>query len=772
MAGKKQKNPIRGLLDPVNEAIVSALPDGVEGTVRRALGMSDLAAKPTKTPAPKTPLAAKAEPKVGAPTKPPASKKKKKPLAVKTETPPVEKRKSVANTFEGVTDYDVAMGLARDAQHLKQGKGGQYAGAPRDVSGTGENLTVDSPEALELMRANLDQKAKEGLFNASWYDRSRGTGADLSGFDMTDYSPENLATPEANMASLFARGTAAYSPQYTPLSEVNAFAKQHNAKVVLGEDLIPKTRSQATNVNNAYMLDDLSGRYSFDPTAITLGKKTGPYADAKDPTIDPKNLYKTANDLWHGRVVGYSQPDNKDFNRAFTPQEHGFLIGENLLAADRANAAGLTPAGYAPGEYSWTPRSVQAATWGAQRIENAADSQAKALAVFEADKAAYDNDLAVWESNGRPKGQKPKAPKAPKTMTPEEMEQYAQYGIDDAVDENLASMTAEYMPGFSVKQAPELFQDNDLANQFSDVMAEATGKYDPTLRALQTYSLPTQEIPGGYMNSADVFEENKGYNSPMLGSTYSPLRQDVEPGPYQKDLGTKKVGPQMDEATQKALTLASMMSATRNAQEGTGANMFIPERSTHRKNQLNAAQMEGDRASIEQAIASMRGVPGLDVVDMGDVARITQFPGNKTPLTPIEIQEAIKSALVPNDVKVRRGRLDSASYWPNWGEEGSGQMTESFLSDLDALNIPNVYDRLNTPDFVDPVRRENEARNAFFEKYGLTSRPDLKKFTDLLGQEGPKSIRDFVAKYGSRGLPAILGGMTLPYLSSEDERQY
>jgi hypothetical protein len=711
--------------------------------------------------------------------KPKASKPKastppatgKKPLAVKTEAPPAPKRKSVANTFEGVTDYDVAMDLAREGQHLKQGKGGQYAGAPRDVSGTGENLTVDSPEALELMRANLDQKAQEGLFNASWYDRSRGTGADLSGFDLTDYSPENLATPEAKMASLFARGTAAYSPQYTPLSEVNAFAKQHNAKVVLGEDAIPKTRSQATNVDRAYTLDNLSGRYSFDPTAITLGKKTGPYADAKDPTIDPKNLYKTANDLWHGRVVGYSQPDNKDFNRAFTPQEHGFLIGENLLAADRANAAGLTPSGYAPGEYSWTPRSVQAATWGAQRIENAADNQAKALAVFDADKAAYDNDFAVWESNGKPKGQKPKAPKAPSTMTPEEMEQYAQYGIDDAVNENLASMTSEYMPGFGVKQAPELFQDNDLASEFSDVMAEATGSYDPTLRALQTYSLPTQEIPGGYMNSAGVFEENKGYNSPLLGSTYNPLRQDVEPGPYKGDLGTKKVGPQMDEATQKALTLASMMNATRHAQEGTGANMFIPERSTHRNTQLNAAQIEGARPSLEQAIASMRGVQGLDVVDMGDVARVTQFPGSDTPLTPVEIQRAIQSALVPDDVKVRRGRVDSASYWPNYGPEGSGQMTESLLSDIDALNIPNVYDRLNTPDFVDTVRRENAAREAFFAKYGLTSRPDLKKFTDLLAQEGPKSIRDFVAKHGSKGLPAILGGMMLPYLS-EDEEQY
>ena len=189
--------------------IVGRVPGNVARTAIKA-GEKALVKGAVKAPALKAPdITVTPKPKASKPkaATPPATGKK--PLAAKTEAPPAPKRKSVANTFEGVTDYDVAMNLAREGEHLKQGKGGQYAGAPRDVSGTGENLTVDSPEALELMRANLDQKAKEGLFNASWYDRSRGTGADLSGFDMTDYSPENLATPEANMASLFARGTAA-----------------------------------------------------------------------------------------------------------------------------------------------------------------------------------------------------------------------------------------------------------------------------------------------------------------------------------------------------------------------------------------------------------------------------------------------------------------------------------------------------------------------------------------------------------------------------------
>lgn len=708
----------------------------------------------------------------------------------KGKAAPAKGTQSVATTFDKVTEYDKAMNLARKGKHLKRDKTGQYVGAPRDMSGTGKNLTVNSPASLAVMRKNLDQKAKEGLFNASWYDRGRGIAADLTGFDLADYSPANLNSPEAAAASLFSRGTAAYSPQYTPLNEVNAFAKQHNAKVVLGEDVVPKTRSQAANVAGAYNLDALTGRYDFDPMAIKLGKKTGPYAEAKDPTINPQALYKTANDLWHGRVVGYSQPDNRAFNRAFTPQEHGFLIGENLLAADRANKAGLNPnapagIGHNGGpsmveDYNWTPRSVQAATWGAQRVESANAKQAADIAAYEKASAKYNRDLAKWEAAGKPKGKKPKAPKQPVIQTPEEIEQYARYGIDDAVNENLAALTSEYMPGFSVKQAPELFENTDMANEFSDVMAAATGTYEPTLKALQTYTLPIEEIPGGYMNSAGVFEENKAYYSPLLGSTYVPRRQDIEFGPFKPGAGEKKVGPQMDEATEKALRLASILNATRHAQEGTGANMFIPEKSTHRRSQLNAAQLEGPRSSLDQAISAMREVPGLDVVDLGEVARVTQFPrgvipaqdGNPKifPLSPVQIQNAIQSVDTPKDIKVRAGRLDSTGYWPEWGEQGSGQMTEAMLSDIDALGIPNVYDRLDTPDFTDPVRRENEARQAFFAKYGLTSRPDIGLFNDLLAKGGPKAIRDYVAKYGSQGLPVVIGGMALPSLYSEDEQ--
>jgi len=681
----------------------------------------------------------------------------KKAPAKKTATPKAEKKKAIGTIFDDVTDYNQALEMARRGEHLRQDPTGQYVGGPRNLGG--QSFAVNSPVRLGKFRQNYDRKLEAGLYNADWYDRARQTAADLSNIDLNNLD-QYVGTNTGAKGELFARGTAAYSPQYTPPSEVNAFAKQHNAKVVLGQDIVPKTRSQAANVAKGYEVDPNTGRFTFTPENIKLGRKTGPYAEAKDPIIDPRLLYKTANDIWHGRALGFDQTGGR-FDRAFTPQETNFLIGENLLAADRANLAKLAPGrmgdnGGPPLEdFDWTPRTAQAATWGTERFDSMLAAQEKAAAKYAKDMEAYKKGVAKWEAKGKPKGGKPKKPKEPKIRTEDEIREYAKTGIDTAVNRNLASVTGEYMPGFKVKQAPELFENNDLANEFSDVMAAATGPRDPTLEALQVFNMPIREIPGGYMNSANVFETNKGYEAPMLGSTYTPRRGAIEQGLSAKT-ANQKAGPQMDEATEKALRLSAMMHAPRHAQEGTGANMFIPEKATHRPVQLNAAEIAGPRASLEKAIDDLRNVPGLDVVDMQDIARITQFP-RKNPLTPEQIQAGINSVTLPSDVSKLVGRVDSTGYWPSWGEEGSGQMTEQWLKDIDELGVPNVYERLNTPEFVDPIRRENAAREAIFQKYGYTNRADIKKFTDLLAQEGPKSIRDFVKKYGATGLPAILG---------------
>lgn len=293
---------------------------------------------------------------------------------------------AIGGVFDNVNDYGQAMRMADRGEHLKQTPNGAYVGAPEGI---------DSPGALGAMRKRVDAKVDDGMFNATWYDRARDTASDVSGFNPATMG-HDTSSPQGAMASLFSRGGAAYSPQAAPMSEINYFLNQHNNKVLTGQDFRAKTGSQMNNVAKAYAPDPTTGGFIIEPENIKLGKKTGPYADAKNPTIEDKALYKTANDIWHGRVFGYQNADGSKFDRAFTPQEHGFLTGENLLAAERANARlrighnggpALDDAAAIP---ELTPRSMQAATWGSERrAQRVAEEQAKMNAAHEHGARAY-----------------------------------------------------------------------------------------------------------------------------------------------------------------------------------------------------------------------------------------------------------------------------------------------------------------------------------------------------------------------------------------------
>lgn len=611
------------------------------------------------------------------------------------------KKGSTAQVFDGVTDPDEALALARAGAHLKQDASGQYIGAPRGI---------DSPAKLGAMRRMVDQKVADGAFNADWYHRARAAGLDVS--------------DDANMASQFSRGGAAYSPQATPPTEMNAFLAQHNAKVIGDVDAVPRTGAQASTVAKSYSPEDATGGFAIDPDAIKLGQKTGPYADAKNPTVDEGSLYKTANDIWHGRVFGYKgtgADENALFDRGFTPQEHGFLTGENLLAADRATKNQI-PVGQAGPAALHTPRTMQAATWGAERFNQyKADAQAQL-------KAGTISELP----------------------TDAQLRARALAGIDTAIQRQVASATHEYTPGLATGHLKGLTDITGANDAHSNASAAIYGDRDPYYSALQMYQKPRATTQGAYTNSAGQLEKNPAFVSQPLTELKS------------ADLGVtstgkpKKGGPQLGDSSRNALDAVETMRGVLNAQEASAWNKFTPGAS------LSSAEQTGIRhtGTPEQVSAAQRAyqAQGLDTIRVGDGAlHVGSFSG----LPPKEIQRrglAAQLQLPAGDMgSVEKGRLES-NYLPiNWGEQGSGSATRQLVGALQDSGIHNFAQRLDAAGLPEKIGAQNDLDLQTASQHGLEPRADLLKLRDLIKQKKLQGLVSHVKQNGYAGLPVAAG---------------
>ena len=226
---------------------------------------------------------------------------------------------AVSRAFEGVTDYEGALAVANAGGHLKADKSGKLIGSP------------DLTEAeLGPWRARLDKLIADAKMKGlGWYE------------DVRNVINEVSETPE--QASLLARGGAAYSPQASPTQETNYFFRHHNERVLTGQEPVITTAQRASAVNKGYGdVGANSGFIELTPENINLGKKTGPYGVSKDPTV-PRG-WEAASDLWHGRALEYAPDEGQAaFDRAFSDTEHAFIKGENVLALERAKAAGTLP---------------------------------------------------------------------------------------------------------------------------------------------------------------------------------------------------------------------------------------------------------------------------------------------------------------------------------------------------------------------------------------------------------------------------------------------
>lgn len=637
-------------------------------------------------------------------------------------------RKAVGAVFDNVSDYAEAQRMALRGDHLKRTPEGKYVGAPADV---------DSPQKLSRNRQAALSKVEEGAFNADWYDRARNTATDVAGGDPA-------------MASMFARGGAAYSPQATPEVEVGALLRQHNAKVLRGEDAVPRTGSQARNVARAYS-KNATGGYDIDPAAVRLGKKTGPYADAKDPTIPSESLYKTANDIWHGRVMGYGE----NFSRGFTPQEHGFLTGENLVLADTAQRKGFGK-DVLPEGYEWTPRSAQAATWGAQRLEK------------------YKGDYASAVKKAlREKKRPPKAP------SEQELVARASYGIDSAVPRYTANDTFEFVTGENTGHLAGLNRADEATREaYTDAMGEAYlrtpsgAMRDPIYDSFQMYQREALPTRGTYVNSQGVVENNPGFTTRPLVSLRS------------SDLGTtasgkaKRGGPEMVPEDTRAMRYAGALRGLITGQEATGFNKFTPANASMKATEKTGARYTAKSADELEVARKAFEAQGLDVVQVGDALNIGKFPGDdgSAVLDAKQLQKRVDAAAKELSGAVTRGRWETGLETIPWTkEQGTGETTRAVLErlvDNPDYAVKDAAKRLDAGRLRDAMKPMNEIDRALAAEKNMPIREDLMKLREMLADVGLEGVIDYVKKTGGVALPAIAAVPTLSSLLSQpDDRE-
>ncbi len=642
-------------------------------------------------------------------------------------------KKAVGTVFDDVNDYDQALAMALRGDHLKRTPAGKYVGAPEDV---------DSPQKLARNRGNAQNKVEQGAFNANWYDRARGAAEDVSGY-VPNFHGYGTQTPEGAMASLLARGGAAYSPQATPEVEIGALVRQHNAKVLRGEDVTPRTGSQARNVAQAYT-PNTAGGYNIDPSRIRLGKKTGPYADAKDPTIPPEALYKTANDIWHGRVMGYG--DN--FSRGFTPQEHGFLTGENLVLANEAQRRGFG-AGVLPEGYQWTPRSAQAATWGAERMTK------------------YQKDYDKSVTAALRKGKKPPTP-----PTKDELMARASYGIDSAVPRYTANDTFEFVTGENTGHLAGLNRADEATRlAYTDQMSDAYlrtpagAMRDPIYDSFQMFQREALPTEGKYLNSAGVVESNPGITSrPLVGLRSSDLGTTASGKP-------RRGGPETLPDDDRAMAYAGQLRGLLTAQEATGRNKFTPANSSMKATEKTGAHYTGtDLEAARKAFEAQ----GLDVVQVGDALHVGKFPGDNGPvMTAKEIQDRVKKATPGLGGATTAGRWETGLEVIPWtSEQGTGATTREVLEKLmndPAYQVKDAVQRIDAGRLPQAAGAMNEIDAALAKKTGMPLRQDLMKLRDMLSREGLQGVIDYVKKTGGAGLPALALVPSLAFLASQQD---
>lgn len=693
---------------------------------------------------------------------------------------------TLSTLFDDVTP-EQAMQMARRGEHLKQSATtGQYVGGPPGM---------DSPQKLAAVRRSADDKVARGAFNADWYDRRRSSIGEAAGFDPATMAPES---PEGTLANLMSRGSAAYSPQASPTSEMQWFLRQHLGQTVGGQQLQPRFLQQAENVGSAYRYNAQTGQLEIDPAQIELANKTGGYADAGNPTVNADELFRTANDQWHARVMGFVHPDGSDWTAGLTDAQHGYLTGENLLLADRANKRGLM---VNERPFAWDPRSAQAATWGTARLDDALAEQAERVAKHEKKLAKYEAELAKWQAAkeaGKKVGPRPTKPAAPTLASMQELTDYAKAGTDDALDLQTAAINQEYTPGPSAFLSGFKGLPGEAQEAYARAQQQVWGQSNPILAALDQYQKPIVETMGVWRDPATgVIERNLGDVSRPIVST-----EPTPTGKFDKKGVEQKTGQRLTPESKRLMETVSAIEGVTRGQYGTGMSKFTPANSSFTGDEKTGAFIAGPDAELGRAKSALE-TAGFDVIvdassgglHVGrfapegktwnsDPGVAVSWPdlqkGKVVPLNGNDVQKRLRAALAgsgANNIEVTPGRLESGFEAVPWGEEGAGSVARYLENRLgQVFEAPARLDAAQVPQAL-AQRFQTAERFAREQGMGAPYRQDVAKLYDLLRADKGGGFQRFLQalrESGYAGLPAaaitIGGGAALVNLGRDPRR--
>ena len=625
--------------------------------------------------------------------------------------------------WDKVLDIDEATEIALRGDHLRPKKGGGFQGAPENVR---------SMEDIERNRENALNSLEIGVQGFNWYDRARDFGSTISG-----YNPETMLpdSPQGRLASMFARGGAVHSSNTSPSEEVRKFVMQHNTRALTGSEPTSGMYRQPVEMVARGYENIPGGGITIDPTPVTGGRKTGNYAQAKDPNFPKERRFHSVNDIWHGRGMGYGE----DFSGSFSEPQHSFLAGETLAIADMANKRGIgSGTGIIPEGFRWDPDAAQAAIWVGERFKSEKRADLAAIA-----KALEDG----------------KTPPAPRSD--EEIMEYALSGVDN-LQRHYLDDTVEFVTGkgsghlSGMTDAPE-----SLRQEYTDRMADAyfsspSGDLrDPVYDALDMYQYPATPMRGTYINSAGEIENNPGFV--------------VRPVTAIENRTNPRSAWMLNEPDASAVGIASNLRGLLTAQEAVARTKVTP-------NTIDRVRMTpfggGYRYTGDDLEAARRAFEerGLDVVEVGDALNVGSFGGDITSREIIDRVEDAQSGL--------RGRAEpglfEATYQeiPWTPEQGTGQASRAVFDRIEQYEegLMNPLARIDTGRLRQSIDAMNEIDQQIAATTGMPIREDLMRLRDMIRDVGVEGVARYIKETGGAGLPVAAALVpSLSYLLEERE---